>query len=79
MNKKKTSNPEGVVKRKSYYGFSKRFPGNIDGGTYLIGDSRSIKRKETVKKIIAAVVYLLLFAAAYVVTSAALYISEGAI
>jgi len=63
--------------RRSYYGFSKRFPGNASNGTYLIGDSLKVKRRESVKKALFALLLLLLFAAAYVFASTALFIAEG--
>ena len=52
MKEKLKRKPEKVIKRKSYYGFSKKYPGACDRGTYLIGDSLTVKRKETAKKII---------------------------
>ncbi len=63
--------------RRSYYGFSKRFPGNASNGAYLIGDSLKMKRRATVKKALFALLLLLLFAAAYVAASTALFIAEG--
>lgn len=73
--KKKNINPERVIKRKSYYGFAKKYPGSVLG-SYLIGDSLKVKRSETVKKVLGAVILLLIFAAAYIVASAALIISK---
>lgn len=79
MKEKLKRKPEKVIKRKSYYGFSKKYPGACDRGTYLIGDSLTVKRKETAKKIIAGIAYIILFAAAYIITSAAILISHGGI
>lgn len=77
MKKIKTGNPEKVIKRKSYYGFARRYPGAAGDDTYLIGDSRKVKRKKTVKKILVAALMVVLFAAAYIVTAAALLISNS--
>lgn len=79
MNNRKNANPENVIKRKSYYGFAKRYPGTAGDGKYLIGDSLKVKRGEAAKRILTAVVLALLFAAAYIVTAAALLISNASV
>ncbi len=65
-----------VKKRKSYYGFSRYYPGKIGSKTYIIGDSVNEKRRESARRIIIAVVLILLFIAAFVVTDVCLNISE---
>lgn len=79
MNDRKKANPENVIKRRGYYGFAKRYPGAVGGGKYLIGDSLKVKHKETAKKILTAVILALLFAVAYIVTAAALLISNASV
>ena len=40
-----------IKKRKSYYGFAKDYPGNLGSNKYVIGDSLTVRRKETIRKI----------------------------
>lgn len=74
--KKKNTNPERVIKRKSYYGFAHKYPGSAPG-SYLIGDSLKVKRNETLKKVLCGFILFLIFALSYIVTSAALIISQA--
>lgn len=67
---------EYVKKRKSYYGFSKNYPGKLGANKYVIGDSLAVRRKETIRRIIIAVLVVLLFAATFVATTVCLKISE---
>ena len=73
MNKRNT---EYVKKRKSYYGFSRYYPGRIGNKTYIIGDSVTEKRREITRRILIAVIIILLFIISFVVTSVCLNIAE---
>ncbi|OQA48830.1 MAG: hypothetical protein BWY46_01167 [Firmicutes bacterium ADurb.Bin300] len=77
MARNKKGNPERVIKRKSYYGFAGKYPGETIYATYLIGDSRKVKRKETVKKFLTVLLLILLFCLAYIITYTALNISQA--
>lgn len=68
-------NAEYVKKRKSYYGFSRYYPGRIGSKTYIIGDSVTEKRKELVRRILLALLIILLFAIAFIATSVCLDIA----
>jgi hypothetical protein len=67
---------EHVKKRKSYYGFSKEYPGRIGKNGYAIGDTVTRNNKERVRKIIIALLIVLLFIVSFVVTSVGLHISS---
>ena len=67
---------EYVKKRKSYYGFSRYYPGRIGSKTYIIGDSVTEKKREINRKILIALLIILLFIVSFVVTSVCLNISE---
>ena len=67
---------EYVKKRKSYYGFSRYYPGRIGSKTYIIGDSVTEKKREINRKILIALFIILLFIASFVATSVCLNISE---
>lgn len=69
-------NREYVKKRKSYYGFAKYYPGKLGSSKYVIGDSRDVKRRESIRRIIITVLLILLFIASYIATSVCLEISE---
>jgi hypothetical protein len=73
--KNENTNPERVIKRKSYYGFARKYPGSAPG-SYLIGDSLKVKRNQTLKKVLGAIILFLIFALSYILTTAALIISE---
>ena len=73
MNKRDT---EYVKKRKSYYGFSRYYPGRIGNKTYIIGDSVTEKKREITRRILIAVIIILLFIISFVVTSVCLNIAE---
>ena len=78
MAKRGQNDPSKVVKRKSYYGFSREYPGVKRGrGTYLIGDSSVMRRREALTGAAYILMLVLLFALAFVITSAALNISES--
>lgn len=73
MNK---SPKEHVKKRKSYYGFSKEYPGRTGKSGYAIGDTVTRNNKERIRKIIIALLIVLLFIVSFVVTSVGLHISS---
>jgi len=69
-------NNEYVKKRKSYYGFAKNYPGKLGSSKYVIGESRIVKRNETIRRIVIAIIVILLFISSYVFTTIGLNISE---
>lgn len=71
-------NKEYVKKRKSYYGFSRYYPGRIGNKTYIIGDSVTEKSREIKRRILIALLIILLFIVTFVVTSVCLNIAEMA-
>lgn len=64
-----------VKKRKSYYGFSRYYPGRIGARSYIIGDSVSEKRREIKRKVLIALLIILLFIITFVATSVCLNIA----
>ena len=70
------SRRENVKKRKSYYGFAKNYPGKLGTNKYVIGDSLDVRRRETINRIIMAILVVLLFVVTFVVTTVCLEISE---
>lgn len=72
----KKANKEYVKKRKSYYGFSRYYPGRIGAKTYIIGDSVSEKSREAKRKVLIALLIILLFIVTFVATSVCLNIAE---
>ncbi len=69
-------NKEYVKKRKSYYGFSRYYPGRIGSKSYIIGDSITEKKREINRRVLIALLIILLFIVTFVVTSVFLNISE---
>lgn len=69
-------NNEYVKKRKSYYGFAKNYPGKLGSSKYVIGESRIVRRNETIRRIVIAVIVILLFIVSFVITSVGFEISE---
>lgn len=69
-------NNEYVKKRKSYYGFAKNYPGKLGSSKYVIGDSRIVRRKEIIRKILIITFIVIVFIASYVATSVGFEISE---
>ena len=67
---------EHVKKRKSYYGFSKEYPGRTGKNGYAIGDTVTRNNKERIRKVIIAILIILLFIVSFVVTSVGLHISS---
>ena len=69
-------NKENVKKRKSYYGFAKNYPGKLGSSKYVIGDSRDVKKRESIRRILITVIIILLFIASFIITTVGLEISE---
>lgn len=69
-------NHENVKKRKSYYGFAKNYPGKLGSSKYVIGDSKAVRKRESVRRIIITVLIIILFITSYIVTNVCLEISE---
>ena len=69
-------NNEYVKKRKSYYGFAKNYPGKLGSSKYVIGESKIVRRNETIRKIVIAIIIILLFISSYVVTTVGFNISN---
>ncbi len=69
-------NNEYVKKRKSYYGFAKNYPGKLGSSKYVIGESKIVRRNETIRKIVIAIIVILLFISSYVITSVGFNIAE---
>ncbi len=69
-------NNEYVKKRKSYYGFAKNYPGKLGSSKYVIGESKIVRRNETIRKIVISIVIVFLFIVSYVITSVGLNISN---
>lgn len=67
---------EYVKKRKSYYGFAKNYPGKLGSSKYVIGESRAVKKRETLRSIIIALIIVLIFIFSFVFTSVCLNVSE---
>ena len=60
-------------RKKSYYPFSKNYPGRRSGTSYAIGESRTRKKKEKRKKIVFSV-FLVFF---FVLVFGLLYCTEN--
>ena len=69
-------NNEYVKKRKSYYGFAKNYPGKLGSSKYVIGESKIVRRNETIRKIVIAIIIVFLFIASYVITTVGFNISN---
>ncbi len=69
-------NNEYVKKRKSYYGFAKNYPGKLGSSKYVIGESKIVRRNETIRRIVIAIIVIFLFLASYVITTVGFNISN---
>ncbi len=67
---------EYVKKRKSYYGFAKNYPGKLGSSKYVIGESRAVKKRETLRSILIGLIIVLIFIFSFVFTSVCLEISN---
>ena len=69
-------NNEYVKKRKSYYGFAKNYPGKLGSSKYVIGESKIVRRNETIRRIVIAIIVIFLFLASYIITTVGFNISN---
>ena len=76
MNFRKREKKEDVIKRKSYYGFARYYPGKMGTKTYIIGESRVAKKKERIRTILITLFFLALFLISFFLTAVCLEISE---
>ncbi|MBE6749005.1 MAG: hypothetical protein J6V78_02470 [Clostridia bacterium] len=68
---------EDVIKRKSYYGFAKYYPGKMGTkSSYVIGESRVAKKKERIRNILVASGFIILFLLSFFITAVCIEISE---
>ena len=66
---------EDVIKRKSYYGFAKYYPGKMGTkSSYVIGESRIVKKKERIRGIIITLGFIVLFLLSFFITTVCLLI-----
>ena len=63
-------------RKKSYYPFSKNYPGRRSGTSYAIGESRTRKKKEKRKKIVFSVFLVLFFVLIFVVATVSINLSK---
>lgn len=73
---RKNEKNEDVIKRKSYYGFAKYYPGKMGTKKYVIGESRVAEKKERIRKVLVFSGYVLLFLLAFFITTFCIEISE---
>ncbi len=73
---RKKSKTENVIKRKSYYGFAKYYPGKTGTKNYVIGESLVAEKKERIRRILIILGLLLLFIISFFITTVCLEISE---
>ena len=64
-------------RKKSYYPFSKNYPGRRSGTSYAIGESRTRKKKEKRKKIVFSVFLVLFFVLIFVVATVSINLSKS--
>lgn len=63
-------------RKKSYYQFSKKYPGKRSGTLYAIGESRARRKKEKREKIIFAVFLVMFFVIVFLFSSIAINLSN---
>ena len=49
---RRSEKSEDIIKRKSYYGFAKYYPGKMGTKKYVIGESKVAEKKERIRKIL---------------------------
>ncbi len=76
MNFRKNEKSENIIKRKSYYGFAKYYPGKMGTKKYVIGESKVAEKKERIRKILVILGFILLFLLAFFITTVCIEISE---
>ena len=73
---RRSEKSEDIIKRKSYYGFAKYYPGKMGTKKYVIGESKVAEEKEKIRNILAISGYIILFILAFFITSVCIEISE---
>ncbi len=73
---RKNEKTEDVIKRKSYYGFAKYYPGKMGTKKYVIGESKVAEKKERIRNILVVLGYITLFLIAFFITTVCIEISE---
>jgi hypothetical protein len=73
---RKHEKSENIIKRKSYYGFAKYYPGKMGTKKYVIGESKVAEKKERIRKILVILGFVILFLLAFFITSVCIEISE---
>ena len=73
---RKNEKTEDVIKRKSYYGFAKYYPGKMGTKKYVIGESKVAEKKERIRNILVDLGYITLFLIAFFITTVCIEISE---
>ena len=73
---RKSEKNEDIIKRKSYYGFAKYYPGKMGTKKYVIGESKVAEKKERLRKILVFLGFVILFLLAFFITSVCIEISE---
>ena len=63
-------------RKKSYYPFSKNYPGRRSGTSYAIGESRTRKKKEKRKKIVFSVFLVFFFVLVFVIAAVSINLSK---
>jgi hypothetical protein len=76
---RRSEKSEDIIKRKSYYGFAKYYPGKMGTKKYVIGESKVAEKKEKIRNILAISGYIILFILAFFITSVCIEISESPI
>lgn len=64
------------LRKRSYYQFSKNYPGKRSGTLYSIGESRARRKKEKRERIYFAVCLVVLFSLVFLISSIALKLSQ---
>ena len=73
---RKREKTEDVIKRKSYYGFARYYPGKMGTKNYVIGESRVAEKRERIRNILVFLGYVILFLLAFFITTVCIEISE---
>ena len=73
---RKHEKTEDVIKRKSYYGFAKYYPGKMGTKKYVIGESKVAEKKERIRNVLVILSYVILFLVAFFLTTVCIEISE---
>jgi hypothetical protein len=73
---RRSEKSEDIIKRKSYYGFAKYYPGKMGTKKYVIGESKVAEKKERIRKILVLSGFILLFLLAFFITTVCIEISE---